>query len=212
MLPTLFSCVVIYCADAFLLPSSFTIRAVTHTQESGVEDQEKEKLMTEHEVTLMKPMGIILEEDEDNPALGVVVRRIDPHGHAAVACRFDPEGVDICVRDTLVEVNGRDITRKTLEEIIAIIRDGPDRVELRLRRPYDAVIVRWANGISVAAQPGDSVGYIAQHEALVKISYSCTSGGCGSCEQSIIDEDGNVSVCANCFLFPIPHLLLNTAS
>jgi len=163
--------------------------------------------MKEHEVTLSKPMGIIFEEDEANPDAGTVVKRIDPHGQTAAACRFDPEGVDICVRDTVIEVNGRDVKNKSLEDIMQMIMDGPQKIELVLSRPADAVVVCWPNGISVAAKPGDSFGFIAQHEAFINIPYSCTNGGCGSCEQSILSEDGGVSVIARVYLIFLTNML-----
>ena len=156
--------------------------------------EEPEVLLNEeHVVSLRKPMGIILQTDDADPAAGVIVKHIDPHGPTAAACRSNPSGVDICIRDKVIRVNGRDVSNDSLEEIMALITDGPEKVELVLGRPSDAVVLRWANGVSVAARPGDSFGCIAQHEAGIRIPYSCASGICGTCEQSISTEDGEVS-------------------
>jgi len=151
--------------------------------------EEPEVILSEHVVSLRKPMGIILEGDESNLAAGVFVKRMDPQGQTAAACRSDPSGFDICIRDKVMFVNGVDVSQDSLESIMELIIDGPNTVEIVLGRPSDAAVVRWTNGISIAAKPGDSFGCIARHEALIKIPYSCASGACGTCEQSISSED-----------------------
>ena len=189
-------CLFVSCANAFLTPyvstfASHVIRASVEGRGDGDGD-ESINSMTEREVSLRKPMGVILEEDEFDPNAGVIIKRIDPTGQTAAACRSDPSDLDICIRDRIIQVNGIDVANGSLEEIMKTILDGPEITKMVLSRPDDAVVIRWPNGISVAADPGDSFGLIAQNEALVRIPYSCSSGGCGSCEQSILSEDGKV--------------------
>lgn len=70
------------------------------------------------------------------------MKRIDPQGQTAAACRSDPAGVDIfCVRDKVMQTNGNDISNDDFEDIMQImIIDGPEEVKLVLGRPSDAVI------------------------------------------------------------------------
>ncbi|GFH54047.1 predicted protein [Chaetoceros tenuissimus] len=142
--------------------------------------------MTRHSVSLQKPMGIILEIDEERPDLGILVRRIDENGSTAAACRAKPMETDICVRDRLLEINGVDVLDETLENVMDMIIEAPRDIDLVLGRDSDSIIVRWSNGIAVAAKVGDSFRSIASSDAYVKIPYLCESGGCGTCEQTIV--------------------------
>jgi len=150
-------------------------------------------ILKQHEVTLRKPLGMILESVEENPGAGIIIKRIDPHSLTAVMCKSEPDNYDICIRDRILNVNGKDVGSESYENVMQMISDGPDEVRLSLGRPSDAVVIRWNNGISVAAKSGDPIKQIAQDEASVKIPYACYSGGCGSCEQSISTGKGEVS-------------------
>jgi len=167
-----------------------------------------EAVLTEHAVVLRKPMGITLAADESNPHAGVIVKKMDPTGLTAAACRSDPIGVDICVRDKVIKINGKDVSSGSYEDIMRMLIDGPKDVNLVLGRPSDAVVVRWANGISVAAMPGDSFKSIAKHESFIKIPYLCTSGGCRTCEQSLLTGDGEV----RCIIPRVIPLLMRSLS
>lgn len=156
-------------------------------------DKEPDVKMKRHSVSLQKPIGIILEIDEERPDLGVLVRRIDENGSTAAACRAKPMETDICVRDRLLEINGVDVSDKTLENVMDIIIEAPIDIDLVLGRDSDSIIVRWSNGIAVAAKVGDSFRSIASSDAYVKIPYSCESGGCGTCEQTIVVGFSEVS-------------------
>ena len=139
--------------------------------------------MKRHSVSLQKPMGIILEIDEERPDLGILVRRIDENGSTAAACRAKPMETDICVRDRLLEINGVDVSDETLENVMDIIIEAPIDIDLILGRDSDSIIVRWSN----------SFRSIASSDAYVKIPYSCESGGCGTCEQTIVVGSSEVS-------------------
>mmetsp|Transcript_13421 Transcript_13421/g.25193 ORF Transcript_13421/g.25193 Transcript_13421/m.25193 type:complete len:211 (+) Transcript_13421:3124-3756(+) len=144
---------------------------------------------TQHHVTLKKPMGIILESDEqDNNEEGIIIKQIDPLGNTASACRDNPQGIDICIRDRIIQVDNVDVSNnKSLEDVMKLIINGPNEtVHLVLGRPKDAIVMKWWNGISVAVNPGERVKDIARYEACVKIKYSCDTGGCGICECSML--------------------------
>lgn len=162
--------------------------------------------LTERTVRLQKPMGIIIEEAnepslDDDTALasysdgdktggisgGVIIKSIDPNGSTAAACL--EEDVDIAIRDKILAVNGISCEGDTFENVMDLLIESPQEVEISLGRPSDAVIVRWSNGINVAAKPGDYFGQIAQDEAFVQIPYSCSNGGCGTCEQTVIIDE-----------------------
>mmetsp|Transcript_5608 Transcript_5608/g.8345 ORF Transcript_5608/g.8345 Transcript_5608/m.8345 type:complete len:226 (+) Transcript_5608:53-730(+) len=154
-------------------------------------DCKSEEILSEHKVTLRKPMGLILEEsDEYGASCGVMIKQIDPAGETGVACRS--KNADICVRDKILSVNGKECADDSFDNVMDLLIDGPDEIDLILGRPENAVIVKWSNGIAVAAKPGDYFGQIAQDEAFVKIPYSCSNGGCGTCEQQILfTKDGS---------------------
>eukprot|EP01083_Nonionella_stella_P040062 108932_1 len=156
--------------------------------------------LTERTVRLQKPMGIIIEEADDlnlegdsagdqldDMSGGVIIKSIDPNGSTSAACL---EGsVDIAIRDKILAVNGISCKNDTFESIMDLLIESPPEVEILLGRPSDAVLVRWSNGINVAAKAGDYFGQIAQDEAFVKIPYSCSNGGCGTCEQTVIIDN-----------------------
>jgi hypothetical protein len=158
--------------------SHHALLAFTTTNQEG---------FTQHRVTLQKPMGIILESDENDASMGVIIKQINPLGNTASACKNNPLGVDICIRDRILQVDNTDVTDKSLEDVMELIVNGPkDVVELVLGRPKDAIVMKWWNGISVAVQPGERIKDISRYEACVKIKYSCQGGGCGTCECSMI--------------------------
>lgn len=137
-------------------------------------------------------MGIILESDEDDASMGVIIKRIDPLGNTASACKDNPLGVDICIRDRILQVDNMDVSEKSLEDVMGFIINAPnDVVELVLARPKDAIVMKWWNGISVAVRPGEKIKNIARYEACVNIKYSCQGGGCGICECSMVTDRGS---------------------
>lgn len=143
-----------------------------------------------HTVTLPKPMGIILEEvDESDPTAGVMVKELDPAGAAAAASKVGD--VDLCLRDVILEVNGASCADEEFDDVMERIVTSPgSEVTLTLGRPAKAVAVRCPNGICVAANPGEYLGEIAQL-AGARIQYSCMSGSCATCEQSMLTDDGD---------------------
>lgn len=140
-------------------------------------------------IQLKKPMGIILEEiDETDSNAGVQIKQIDPHGQTALACSRDAS-LDICIRDRIIAINDEICASEPFESIMEKIIESPNPVTFTLARLKDATVITWPNGISVASSPGDSFGNIARSEALVSLQYSCSNGGCGTCEQSMIIEE-----------------------
>ena len=152
--------------------------------------------LTEHKVTIPKPMGLILEEiDEQDPYKGVVIAKVNPEGNAAAACK---SGLDLCIRDKILAVNDEPCADSTFEVVMERIASSPgDIVSLKLGRILGSVAVRWPNGVCVAATPGEYLGNIAD-DALFRIQYSCTSGSCGTCEHRIRNENGDARFVRPC--------------
>jgi hypothetical protein len=141
---------------------------------------------TDHRVTLFKPMGLILEEAEDEG----VVRIVSMGGAAAKASQRGE--VDLCVGDTVVKVGTTPCEDWTFDEIMKAIMEESDPVTLTLRRPDDAIPVKFLqNGVCIAAKPGMAIGALG-FMAEAKITYSCRNGGCGTCEHAMVicDADG----------------------
>eukprot|EP01083_Nonionella_stella_P158509 516087_1 len=177
-----------------------------NSERKATSDSDTQIELTERTVRLRKPLGIVIEEADD-PSLdddtslssssdgcqpddmsgGVIIKSIDPNGSTSAACLDD--NVDIAIRDKILAVNGISCKNDTFESIMDLLIESPPEVEILLGRPSDAVLVRWSNGINVAAKAGDYFGQIAQDEAFVKIPYSCSNGGCGTCEQTVIIDN-----------------------
>lgn len=192
MVKTLFLvrvCIQISCLMAFStnLRNKFLLKSAMHLTKDSFTDTSSTQNddLTIHKVRLRKPMGIILESDDEDPKAGVIIKRIDPMGQTAAACRNDPVGVDICIRDRILQINNLEVKDESIESIMKIIMEGPEMIDLVLGRPKDAIVLKWWNGISVAAKPGEKIRNIAASEACVRVNYSCDSGGCGTCELSI---------------------------
>ena len=82
-------------------------------------------------VSVQKPMGILLEQQEQEQAMVVVVEpivvsNVDPNGSAARA------GVQ--VGDRLLAVQNADVSTKPLEEVLNLIGQAPKVVNLRFQR------------------------------------------------------------------------------
>jgi ferredoxin len=146
-------------------------------------------------VRIPKPLGIVLEElsVEDSKG-GVGIVEVNPQGNAAKYGRSSSVTMDdgplLCVRDKVLAVNGEDVSTAAFDTVMEkIIASDLPVVELTLQRPQNSVVVAWDNGVSVAAQPGEYLGNVAS-EAGMKIHYSCRSGSCGTCEQSVDLNNG----------------------
>jgi ferredoxin len=141
-------------------------------------------------VIIPKPLGIVLEEvsaDDDLEEAGVQIVQVHSDGNAAK----QPGSISgpLCVHDKVQAVNGDDVSTAAFDTVMEKIIASGTPVELTLRRPPGSVVVEWDNGICVAAQPGDYLGNAAI-EAGMKIQYSCRSGSCGICEQSVSLDNG----------------------
>jgi ferredoxin len=115
--------------------------------------------------------------DEDSEEVGVQIVQVHPDGKAAK----QPGSISgpLCVHDKVQAVNGDDVWTAAFDTVMEKIIALGMPVELILRRPPRSVVVKWNNGICVAAQPGDYLGNVAI-EAGMKIQYSCHSGSCGT--------------------------------
>jgi ferredoxin len=135
---------------------------------------------TDHSVTLTKPMGLILEEAQDEEGVKIV-------SMGGAAAKASQQGnVDLCVGDTLVKVGTKPCADWTFDEIMEAIIEESDPVTLTLRRPNDAIPVTFLeNGVCIAAKPGMSIGALG-FMAKAKITYSCRNGGCGTCEHIMV--------------------------
>jgi ferredoxin len=132
-------------------------------------------------------MGILLEKDESDPSSGVVVKNIDPKGQTATRIRQSKEDAKsvICIRDKILAVNGIQCQNSSFERVLELIQDSNDDVDLMVGRHCESVVVTWSNGVSIAAKSGEYFGNLANESSFL-IPYSCRSGSCGTCEQSII--------------------------
>ena len=145
-----------------------------------------EKDILEYRLTLRKPMGIVLEKDESDPSSGVVVKRIDPNGQTAAMMRqAKKEESVICIRDTILAVNGTPCQNESFELVLELIQNSNDEVDLVVGRRCESVVVTWSNGVSIVAEIGEYFGNLANESSFL-IPYSCRSGSCGTCEQSMI--------------------------
>jgi ferredoxin len=159
--------------------------------------------VTKVHVRIPKPMGIILEEiDASDPNQGVSIARLLPKGNAVVVANHNKnndgsspvEDALVCMRDKILAVNDTPCSDSSLETVMdAIVAAETSVVELVLGRPVHSTAVLFSNGIAVAAQAGEYLGNVAD-EARMEIPYSCRSGSCGTCEQSIVfhDDDDDV--------------------
>lgn len=141
----------------------------------------------EHIVTLSKPMGLVIEEfDQNNVRSGVQISSINPDGAATWK--------NVCIGDKILDIDGNNCSEKTFDEVMEIITSSPSNfIRLTLGRPSKAVSVRWPNGVGVASLPGSIFGNVAVDASYYEIEYSCQSGSCGTCEQRMIrdgSEDG----------------------
>jgi len=100
-------------------------------------------------------------------------------------------------------VNRLNCTGLVFEEVMdAIVTSPGDTVELQLRRPRGATVVRWPNGVGVAVvaeKGGEFLGNVAiaagYHD---RIEYDCRSGSCGVCSLIVRGEDGERRVVKPC--------------
>lgn len=147
-------------------------------------DDENIKI-TKRKVVLTKPMGLLLEEDTERAPGVVTIAQIDPNGNTA---RRSKEGTaDICIGDIILEVDGQDCfynnTKRDLKQVMDLIAQTSEpEVSMTLGRLESKVRIQFSNGIHVTANTGDNLGALAAL-AMVRITYSCDSGGCGTCEQ-----------------------------
>jgi S1-C subfamily serine protease len=76
-------------------------------------------------VSVQKPLGILLEQDDDGGG-PVIVAEVDPAGSAALA------GVQ--VRDVLMAVQNASVEHQSLEYVMKFLADAPRVVNLRFLR------------------------------------------------------------------------------
>lgn len=130
-------------------------------------------------------MGLILEQDESSDDdKGVYIASMS--GDAARASQGGI--IDLCIGDTVVKVGSRECTDWSLEQVMQEIVNVDDAkpVDLTLRRPSNAVPVKFMdNGACIAAQPGMSIGALG-FMANSDIPYSCRNGGCGTCQHVMV--------------------------
>ena len=150
-------------------------------------------------VQIPTPMGIVIEEiDSSDTHQGVRITRVEPDGNAAASCGATAADL-LCVRDKILAVNGVACSEAPFEVVMDNIRSSTGgKVELTLGRPRGSVIVKWPNGVCVAAQPGEYLGNIG-YEGMMQIPYSCRSGSCGTCEQVVSTDNGNARYLRPCF-------------
>lgn len=160
-------------------------------------DQPEALLMSYVEIA--KPMGLVLEEiTAGDPAGGVRVAYIDPTGNAGAASIGDDPSECLLVHDRILAVDQKQCMDSSFEEVMELIASAPGpRVQLTVGRGEGVTIVAWPNGIGVGARPGDSMRDLAKR-AYYKVNYSCESGGCGTCEQMIMLDDGSTRYVRNC--------------
>ena len=169
---------------AFLGVSMRPPRPAHHLYEAM--DAAAYEFVTEIEATINKPMGIVIEEI-DQTGWGLRIAQINPDGATAALCRSG--SADVCLRDKILAVNGEPCGVLSFEQVMDVIISTPgDEVSLLLGRPKGTIPVKWPNGVSVAAWPGEYLGNLADL-AEFQISYSCRSGSCGTCEHSIETDD-----------------------
>jgi ferredoxin len=156
--------------------------------------------LTEIQVTVPKPMGLILEEiDPSRPEAGICIAKIYPDGAVAGVCRSE-SCPDIAIRDKILSVDGTQCAKASLEEVMDLIAnsEAQDSVSLTLGRIKTSIKVTWPNGVSIAAFPGEYLGNLA-YDALYDIAYECRSGSCGTCEQGTeMDESGEIRFVRPC--------------
>lgn len=142
-------------------------------------------------VQITKPLGIVIEEiDANDPTKGVIIVQILPDGNTSTTNKQQlTKKTDflICLGDQILQVN--DIPCTTYDDVMKqiIISPSDSPVNLILGRSDESVIVQFNDnsGICVAAPPSEYLGNIA-NQAGISLPYSCRSGSCGSCEQSLL--------------------------
>lgn len=135
-------------------------------------------------ISLYKPMGLVLEQDDDDGDDSVKI--IQMSGAAARACQGGM--IDACIGDVVVKVNSQNVSTWSLEEIMNAILavDENEAVDLTLKRPANAIPVKFLEtGACVAAKEGMSIGALG-FMAGADIPYSCRNGGCGTCQHAMV--------------------------
>jgi C-terminal processing protease CtpA/Prc len=77
-------------------------------------------------VSVQKPMGMVLEQDDDQSNNKIVVTELDPSASAARA------GVQ--VGDVLVAVQNASVEQVDLDSVLGFIQNGPRVMNLRFQR------------------------------------------------------------------------------
>jgi hypothetical protein len=164
---------------------------------SLAEEQQPEAIMMSS-IIINKPLGIVLEEiTAGDSTSGVRVAAIDPKGNAARVSIGEDPAECLLVYDQVLAVDGKQCMGASLETIMGLIKAASSPVGLTLGRGEGVVIVAWPNGIGVGARSGDSFKEVAAR-AMYKVKYSCEGGGCGTCEQKILLDDGTTRYVRPC--------------
>lgn len=130
----------------------------------------------QYTITLRKPMGLQLEEQE--PGLsGLSVSAVLPQGSAHASDRVWPG-------DVLVGINGRDLPdESSFEYAMMQLQTAGLTAELTFCRDLSRVVaVRFPIGTVAFGTPGDSLGELALAAGYEDIRYDCRTGTCGTCE------------------------------
>lgn len=166
---------------------------------SMIRTTSQDTLYTDHTITLSKPMGLILEENEgddddsshSSPSLSTV-SIVAMEGEATLASQRGE--VDICIGDGVVKIENTVCEDWTLEQVMGEIISQTSPVTLTARRASTVIPIKFLhNGVCVPAKPGMSIGALGR-TAKAPITYSCRNGGCGTCQHVmllIIARGGN---------------------
>ena len=115
---------IIYPTQSFILPVRQSI-AATATQSSSSSLFMSEKLS----LTLDKPLGLILEEDESS-GNGVIVTQVN-EGGSAYTC----EAKDALVQSKISTVNGIDVSTLSFDDVMDVIINADATVEIEFALP-----------------------------------------------------------------------------
>ena len=127
---------------------------------------------SDFEITLSKPLGIKLEEND----LGVlVVKDLLPEGSAAASTFVWPG-------DELRACGDADISSCGFDAGMDAIIAAPAECILTFRRPAKTACIDFPDGERAFGVKGDSLRTLALRAGYKKIVYNCGEGSCGSCE------------------------------
>ena len=191
------------CVSAFSV-SRWDTRGNRFTEQSSLNVLFSTSVSSESviELSLTKPLGIILEEVEEGSASGVFVKEVTDSGSAA---KFSEE----IMGTTLASVQGQDVTRSTFDEAMETIINAPETVELKFAAQEKGCTYTVGDVVSIVArQDGkDDLEFQAKvgdnlrqtliengfevYKGLKQTLGNCGGGGqCTFCAVDILESDG----------------------